>query len=246
MKLKYYLNNFWMAVILILIIAMWIPGAYAYTLDSSAAIPSKIFKCQPSTIYANFSDFAGITAVNVTIGNNLAVMVNGSSLTPHEDYAMSNAGGGQWTYVYGNNASIIWGNKSIVFNVSTGATWATNTTSSYVFVYSDFCTGTGITNVSINGGNYTNRLARDDANFLSWMVQPFVDYWGMVFYVMCVFAIVMAMYIKNQHVGAPLLTGTLLLGLLAAYNKLPDEWKVWMAVIMAAAIVAILWKVFKK
>lgn len=395
-------------------------AAGAYTLSSSSATPSKIYKCQPSVISANFSDYAEITAVTAIIENRNSVLVNGSLLSSHEEFAMSNAGLGQWTYTYGNDPTIVWGNKSIAFNVSygeyyysnfetgfdgydsvvntrtmahsysgnyslavgtgaqtqktitlpsypfeldaavwldtpfsndqfeltmqlstnvrgtvlanypttgtwgyatglatfvdtgipvTGNSWqavkiimhnatnysgyvnnttlfeskpirtagantgigiyrapvtsavyvddirvrnvttvgsGTNTSNSYLFVYSDTCTGTGISNVSIGIGNYTNRLARDEGNLLTFMVQPFVDYWGQIFYVLCVFAIVMTMYIKNQHVGAPLLTGVGLLGFLAAYNLLPDGWKIYMAIIMASVIVGILWKVFKK
>ncbi|KAB2942417.1 MAG: hypothetical protein MPEBLZ_04355 [Candidatus Methanoperedens nitroreducens] len=247
MKLKYYVNNFWASVILaIFILLIFTVAAGAYTLSSSSATPSKIYKCQPSVISATFSDFAAITAVTVIIENKNAILVNGTSLTPYEEYAMANAGGGQWTYTYGNDPTIVWGNKSISFNVSTAGGYAINTTTSYVFVYSDICTGTGISNVSIGIGNYTNRLARDEGNLLTFMIQPFVDYWGQIFYVLCVFAIVMAMYIKNQHVGPPLLTGVGLLGFLAAYNLLPDGWKIYMAIIMAAVIAGILWKVFKK
>jgi len=247
MKLKYYLNNWFIMIIFVFLITfVLVYNVNAYTLDSSSAIPGKIYKCQPSTVYANFSDFTGITGVSVLIDNKFPAMINGTSLMPREVYAMSTTGGGQWTYVYGNNASIVWGNKSIRFNVSTAGGSVVESTGSSVFVYSDDCVGTGITNVSVGAGNYTSRLQLDDANLLTWMIRPFVDYWGQIFYILCVLAIVMTIYIKSQHVGSPLLVGTGLLALLGAYQLLPADWKIWIMVIMAAAIVTILWKVFKK
>lgn len=89
MKLKYYVNNFWASVILaIFILLIFTVAAGAYTLSSSSATPSKIYKCQPSVISATFSDFAAITAVTVIIENKNAILVNGTSLTPYEEYAM--------------------------------------------------------------------------------------------------------------------------------------------------------------
>lgn len=214
--------------------------AQAYTLDSSSSHPSKIFKCQASTIYANLSDFVAVTDANVIMDNNQG----GDDL----NYTMNDLGGGQWRYIFGNDNTTRWGNYSLSFRIVDAAGPHTNTTSSYVFVYSDDCTGSDISNISIGIGNYTNRLMNNNANPILYTAQPYVDYWDFVpglFYILLVFLLVSVTYIKNQHIGAPLLVGVIMVGELVTFYIVPPEVKLWIGVVMAASIVAILWKVFK-
>ena len=150
------------SLILFLLLA---PATSAYTLDSSGVSPERIFKCQPATITANFT--GAITSVDVLINNTHIVMINGTRTDYQGRFTMTDNGGGQWLYVYGNDGSITWGNKSISFEVTEGANQTTNTTDDHIFVYSDACTGTGMTsyqNLSLGLGNNTNRFFTGEVN----------------------------------------------------------------------------------
>lgn len=189
-----------------------------------------------STIPANFSDYASIRSfwLKLTTKHSGAI----------EEYNMTNSGSGRYDYVYGNNNQTAWGNKSVSFIVNEGGVNYTNTSTSYVFVYSDDCIGTNFSNISIGIGNYTNRL-QTGTGFLEWFVTPYTEYWGSSFYIIILFVVIGMIYIKNQDVSQPILMGFIGLAALASSILIPESMRNYIMLIMGVALAAIFWKVFK-
>lgn len=249
MKLKYYLNENLIKIVLLTIIitAIVINIASAYTLDSSNVAPTSVFKCQPALITANFT--GAVTSVDVLINNSQAVMVLGGVLTDStEQFTMTDNGGGNWSYVYGNDANIIWGNKTITFEVTVGAAVTKETTNNYLLVYSDTCTGTGMSsyqNLSLGFGNYTNRFFTGEATVVDFAFYPWIEYLGYVFYILVIFWISLVVYMKNQNIAQPLIILFTSLGALVTTTWLPPEYKPYIIMVMALGLGGIFYKVFK-
>lgn len=249
MKLKYYLNkNICMLVILSFIIsAAIIQNAEAYTLDSSGVTRDKMFKCQKSTITANFT--GTITSVDVMINNTFKVMLAGVLTDSQEKYTMSDLGGGQWSYDYGNNAGLTWGVKSIAFDVLSDGVHYTNTSSAQILVYSDTCMGVNIQgrqNISTGQGNYTKRLWTGEVDILSFALTPWLEYWGYVFYIIAIFWVALIIYMKNQNITQPLIILFLALGTLVTTTWLPPEYKQYVVMLLGLGLGGLLYRIFKQ
>ena len=221
-------------VLLLLVLAALLGPTSAYTLDSVSVSPDHIFKCQPGTIYGNLSEEVDAVYLKLTVKHDLSV----------ETHTMTHQGGGVYKYVYGNDNTTTWGNKTVSFIVTDAAVNYTNSTDYFIFVYSDDCVGTGISNISIGIGNYTNRL-QQDGQFLQFFVQPYLDYWGSAFYLIVLFIMISVIYIKNQDISQPILMGFISLAALAASGLMPLEYRNVLMMLMAAALAGIFWKVFK-
>jgi hypothetical protein len=251
MKLKYYLNENLIGLIIISLIitaaVILINPASAYTLDSSSVKPTAILKCQPVSITANFT--GAITSVDVFINNTQQVMTLGGYIqSSNEQFTMTDNGGGNWSYTYGNNANIIWGNKSITFEVTVGAVVTKETTNNYVMVYSDTCTGTGMSsyqNLSLGFGNYTNKFFNGEATLIDFALNPWIEYLGYVFYIFVIFWISLIVYMKNQNIVQPLIILFTSLGALVTTTWLPPEYKPYIIMIMALGLGGMFYKVFK-
>lgn len=208
--------------------------ATAHTLTGSAAYPDHIFKCQRSIIWGNFS--GGVIS---DVWLKLTRATDGAQ----EVYLMTSAGAGKYNYSYGNSNLTTWGNKSISYIVKDGGVNSTNTSSAYVFVYSDDCTGSNMTNMSLGIGNYTNRL--NTMGFIEWFAVPYTEYWGDAFYFLLIVIAVSMVYMKNQNIAQPILIAFIGLALLAGSLLIPAEYRQYAMLLMGLGLAAIFWKVFK-
>lgn len=231
----------------LVICILLIQSTQAYTLDNSSVTREKMFKCQTSTIIANFS--GSITNVDVMINNSQNVMINGSLTDSTEKYTMSNLGGGKWSYDYGNNAAIIWGNKILAFDVTAGGLHYTNTSNRTILVYSDSCTGVNIQgqqNISTGLGNYSRRLWTGELDILGFALMPWLEYWGYLFYVIVIFWVALIVYKKNQNITMPLIILFLSLGVLVTTTWIPPEYKQYIVMLLGLGLGGVLYRIFKQ
>ena len=237
---------------ILIIIALTMMGS-AETLISSGIstpsysfVPNKIFKCQVTTITANYTTTEGdISKVDLVL--------TPSNSFPTEEYLMVNLGSGHWAYTYGNNNLTTWGNKSISFNVTSTLPIGhyVNTTNLYLFIYSDQCTGSniqGYQNVSYaqtGFGNRTRLLFTGQQNIIQFSTQPYLDYFRLSIYLLMLFSFCAIVYIKNQSVMQPIMLA--FLGVAAFVNQLyiPMQFKIYILLIISIATVAIFWRLFK-
>ena len=217
---------------------IWIT-AYSIDLDSMASYPQTIFKCQLSKIYANFT-LTNIESVTMLLTNkyrpNIAV----------ESLEMVDLGSGIWYYEYGNDNTTEGGNKTLTFNAYIYGS-PTVFSSGHIFVYPDDCVGDSIVgwrNITMMTGNYTKKLQSGDDLF-TWIQRPLLEYWGYIIYLIVIFLISGAIYMKNQSIAQPFLISMISLALLTASNLIPPEWRNYMILLMAGIMAAMAWKVFK-
>lgn len=249
MKLKYYISaNLIKALLISMLLFIFIlQPSNGYTLSNSTVVPNKIFKCQPATIYANFSDFAAIT--DVWVFPNKTVMLNGSYVLGYNRIQMTNFGGGQYRVAFGNNASLIYGNKTLTFQVYEGATVSYNETTTYVVVFSDTCTGTGLTNyTALNGsfsnfGNYTSRLwTNPNYTLLDFAIQPWTDYWGYFFYLFIIGIVASSVYQKSQNIWQPILVAFTGLAALVGTTAVPPEFRNYIVLLLGIGFGAVVYR----
>lgn len=248
MKLKYYLSPALVKLVIIsFIIALFLlPAVQGYTLDSSSVNPTGIFKCQPAVITANVT--GTVTNIDVMINNTVKVMIRGTLIDSKEKYTMTDLGAGHWRYAYGNDPAIIWGNKTIEFEVTEGGLKYVNDTGLHVLVYSDECTGVdiqGYQNISTGLGNYTSKFFTGEADIVAFALNPWIEYWGYVFYIIVVFWIALIVYMKNQLIIQPILIIFICLGALASTTWLPPEIKNYVIMILGLGLGGMFYKVFK-
>ncbi len=248
-KLKYYINvNLLKLIALSFIIALLIiHAAQAYTFDGSNVSANQIYKCQKSTISANFTGV--ITSVDVMINNTNPVMIAGIMTDSREKYTMNNIGGGLWQYDYGNNAGATWGVKNIAFDVLAGGVHTTETSAARILVYSDNCIGVNIQgqqNISTGMGNYTRRLWTGEVNILSFAMRPWLEYWGYFFYIICIFWIAGLVYFKNQNISQPLIILFIGLGALVTTTWLPPAFKQYVVMLLGLGLGGLLYRIFKQ
>lgn len=215
------------------------------SLDSYGVNPQKILKCQTTNISANFTGAVGAVTLYVNISG---VMVNGTTQSEINSYAMINIGGGTWVYYYGNDPAMLWGNKSISFKADTNP--SANDTQDHVFVYSDECTGTDILsyrNTSFRGnfGNYTRSIFDGSQNILEFAESPFLNKIGNVIYVLIMFLICVVIYIKNQSVMQPIIIVFITAASLMGSNLIPDQYRIYLLLMTAVATAAIFWRLGK-
>lgn len=225
--------------IMLFILGMQI--AQAAALDNYSTYPTKIFKCQQSDIYANYSNFADILTVTAVLQER-----NGTTtLVP-----MVNVVNGDWAGSYGNDNQTAWGNKSITFRATNLGGSYDNTTTAFIFVYSDECTGTNIqgyknTTLRSGFGNYTQSLFTGEKNLMEFSLQPYLDYFGYAIYLLVLFTICGVLYIKNQSVMQPLMMGFIgLIGLITS-GLVPAPFKNYILLFMGVAMAAIFWRLVK-
>lgn len=215
----------------------------AATLDSFNTTPHKIFKCQASIISANYSGSGSIVSVDA--------LINTSRIGLSETLTLTNNSNGNYSGSYGNDNTIQWGNKTVSFLVTTAGGTYINSSTAYVFVYSDVCTGTNIQsykNVSLRSGgfgNYTRPLFTGEKNLLEFAIQPFLDYWGAAIYLLMMFTICGVIYIKNQSVIQPLMIAFITVAVLVSSNLIPAPYKNYILIFMGVALTAVFWRVFK-
>jgi len=255
MKLKYYIGNKMIALIIIsfIISLLVIQNVDAYSLTSSGASPDKIFKCQTTTIFANFSDFAAITSVSVTLTNQ-RIQEHGIVYSNVTTLAMTDAGSGTWTASFGGNPNMLRGRRTMSFSVSAGATTTVGSAST-VLVYSDTCTGTvtGYTGISSGLGRYTNMIYSGQFSFLGtsletsivgWALFPWVEVWGYLFYVLLVFTVCTTVYLKTQNITQPLVIGIFLLLIFSATTVVEPAYRQWVVFIIGLCLAALYYKIF--
>lgn len=250
--------------IVILFILMMLPMvASAYTLDSSGANPNAIYRCQPSTITANFSGGGTITAVSLVLVNtaeNLHAIPykNGILNYSNEEIPMSyNAGTGIATYTYGNDANTMNGYKSISFKVTDGVT-TTVSTGAHLMVYSDTCVGTnaqGYQNITAGtyvGGKYTKQLFTTNQSaplaLLGWIFTPLSEpaHLGSFFWFAIIVIITILIYMNSNNVIQPLISFTVMMGLIVGSSIIPPSYNKYIYLAIVFAIAGIFYKVIKK
>jgi hypothetical protein len=255
MKLKFYINaRVLMLILFSVVIVLLLINNSSATLLTSSATPTSIFKCGASTITSTVSD-TGITSFNATLSSLRPVqpMMPGSGRTGFETQStiinMTNISG-VWTGTFGNDATLLWGTRSITYNV-------TNTTGSHVysssttlFVYSDACVGTNkqnYTQINPTGmGNYTSRLWTSDMNLLTFALYPWIQYWGYLFYLLVIGTIVSVLYLKTQNIVQPLVIGLLLLLLAAGTTIVPPTWRNGIVFLIALMLTVIYYRLFTR
>ncbi len=205
---------------------------------NSSVYPHQIFKCQSAKIYANFS----ITDLDGVIMNLTQRYKSGT-----ESVEMVDLGEGTWYYEYGNDNITTSGNKTITFRETKDDYYYLSGGSNFIFVYPDACTGTDLgswRNISLGTGNYTSKL-QTEGSILTWLMIPWLEYWGYIIYLIIIFLITGIIYMKNQSIAQPFLIGFISLALLASSTLIPSEWKNYIMLLMSVVMAALVWKVFK-
>jgi len=208
---------------------------------NSNSSPHKIFKCQTTTISANYSTPANVTSVIAIITER-----NGTEY----NWAMQKINNSAFLLTYGNDNMTDWGNKTIDFQATVGNDSFITETDTYVFVYSDECTGTSIgsyknTSSRSEFGNYTTPLFSGDKSILETAEQPYLDYWGYGIFVLIMFGMMGVLYIKTQGVAQPLMIAFLWIAALVGSSFIPSPYKVYILFLMAAGIATIFWRLSK-
>lgn len=215
---------------------------------SSNANPTHILKCGESTISATFSD-AGITTVDAILTSVKPVkpMVPGSGRVTTETETTvvpMTWNGTYWVGTFGNDADLLWGERTVTYLIDGTNSFSSSST---VFVYSDTCTGTGLTNYTQNTpslmGNYTKKLWQG-MDPVSWILYPWLQVWGYLFYVLVTFTIVTTIYLKTQNVTQPLVIGIFLLLIFASTSVVDVTYRQWVIFIIGLALSALYYKVF--
>jgi hypothetical protein len=245
MKLKYYLNQKVISLLLIGILILILSPSNTQAINNSSISPQKIFKCQETAIIVNLSGYTvHYVYVNVNISG---IMKNGSAQSESNSYNMTNLTDGTYIYYYGNDQNMLWGNKSVTF---TPDTMPTIDYGDHIFVYSDECTGTniqGYRNTTFRGsfGNYTGALFTGEQNVLEFAQQPFLGHIGSVIYVLIMMTICIIIYMKTQSVMTPVIIAFITAASLVGSNLIPPEFRLYALLITAAATAAIFWRLGK-
>ena len=252
MKLKYYISHSLIKhIIIVLLIATIFVSieARAYTLDSNISVKS-IFKCQQTTIWANITGGVGITGVDVWVNNTNLVFANGTDISTYTKYAMTDFGANHWYYTYGNDPTLIHGNKTLSFDVVSGGIKTYNNNVLQFLVYSDKCTGANIVNYTqINGGygQYTTRLWTTNINIVEFGLYPWVEYWGYFFYLIIIAVTCISVYMKTEKIIAPILIAVISLGIFATTTLpiIPPDFRQQITMILGLAVGGIMYRIFK-
>ncbi len=245
MKLKYIFLFF-------VCLIFMIQSVSATTLSSSVLSNENMFKCQATTITATFSDDI-ITNLSATFYGQ-QIMEKGRLLRPKDTISMSKISPNVWQGTYGNDASLKWGEKNIVYTDNSNNIYSGGS----VFVYGDTCTGTDVTKytqVSSGMGRYTRLLYQENFSFfgtsmetslIGWAIYPWIEVIGYVLYILVIFIICSTVYLKTQNVTQPLIIAVLMFLVLASTAVIPNEYRKWILVILALGIAALYYRVFVK
>jgi hypothetical protein len=217
---------------------------------STNVTPSKIFKCQPTTLVVEFDDDA-ITTLTATFQGQ-GIIERGIYIFPIDSIGMNKIYANVWQGTYGNDATLTWGLKTIIYTDNADVTYPGGT----VFVYSDMCVGTDITNYTgissglgrytsmIYGGKFTFFGTSIETSFIGWAIYPFLEYWGYLFYLIVVFMVCSTIYLKTQNVTQPLVIAVILLLVLASSAVIEPVYRKWIVVILALGIGVLYYRVF--
>ncbi len=228
--------------------------SHLISLISSSTLPSSIFKCQPSIITATFVG-SGITNVFAIVSSTKAVqpMVIGSGrITPETqstNVTMTSSDGLNWTGTFGNDNTLLWGERSISYVVINNGT-NTILSSSTIFVYSDACTGTGVQNYTqmpTGLGKYTKKIFNgQESNLLEFALYSWVEVWGYLFYFLTIATISAVIYLKTQQVTQPLVVGLVLLLVSAGTTVVPPTYRNAIVFVIALILAVIYYRVFTR
>jgi len=231
-------------IIIILLISM--NSASAITYSNGSVSDSPIFKCQPTTIYANFSVYSGITSVYTQLSNKPPrPMIYGVQQYGVEELLMTNAGTGHYYLNYANDPDTINGNKNIVFKVYDGASNTTISTSLELIVAPDTCVGTvtNYTQISSGLGRYTNMLYTDpNINLGTWVLYPYVEMFGFAFYVIIILVVTGVIYIGSRTITTPAVAALFLLLGFASAVTLPTSWILYVLFVFMIAFAVIAYR----
>ncbi len=231
----------------ILFIGLIVCPASASVLTSSAS-PDYILKCSPSTISATFSD-AGVTSVNAILTSVKAVqpMVPGSGRTTPETQSTTVAlsyNGTFWVGTFGNDANLLWGERDISYVLNGVTTYSPGTK---VFVYSDVCTGTDLTNytqLDSGLGKYTSKLYTG-MDLVTWSYYSWIEYFGYMFYVLIIFMVVVIQYMKSQNIIQPLIiTIFMMLVGVSTIVVVPSDWQNYVIMVIGLLIGIVYYRLF--
>jgi len=219
------------------------------TLLTSSASPDKIFKCGYSTISTSFTG-SNVTNVFAIISSTQAVqpMIPGSGRITPETQSTNitlTYNGSYWVGTFGNNSSLLWGNRSVTYVVINNGT-ETFSSSSTIFVYNSAgtCTGTGqnsYQNYTSSVGNRTSMLVNSNLNLLEWGLYAWLNLFGYLFFVILVLTLTVSVAMKTQDIYSALIVSIIVLILLFASNFIPVEYVAFILFI-EALIIAVTWK----
>jgi hypothetical protein len=238
--------------LLFLSFIIFIQCVSATTLVSSTVSVEKIFKCQATIITATFNN-DDIISLSATL-NGQMIMEGGRVLRPADTVVMNKISNGVWQGTYGNDENLKWGEKSISFSDNNNVVYTGGT----LFVYSDKCTGTGVTKYTqINSGmgRYTRLLYQEnftfigtsmETSFIGWALYPWTEIFGYVLYLFVVFIICSTIYIKTQNLTQPLTIAVIMLLVMATTIVIDPIYRKWILIILAIAIGAIYYRLFVK
>lgn len=237
-------------ILIFLIFSIMMINPSSAALLTSSATPSSIFKCQPSIVAATFND-GGVVSVNALLTSTKAVapMIPGSGRVIPETETTNITlawNGTNWVGIFGDNSALLRGERSVSYLVNGVTSYPSSTT---VFVYSDKCTGTSVTNytqIITPMGNYTALLIRSDINLLTFSLYPYIQYWGYLFYFLVMATVVGVIYLKTQNITQPLTVGLLLLLVVAGTTVMPPSWRNGVIFIIALLITIIYYRLFTR
>ncbi len=224
------------------------------TIVSSSVSPDKIFKCGESIISLN--TLGAVTSVDAIVSPTQMVqpMIPGSGRTTPE-WAPTviipmTYNGTYWNGIFGNDPTLLWGTRSISFNITDGTSiiFPTNLT---IFVYNSIetCTGTGknsYQNYTHGIGNYTNRLASSDMDLLTWSIYPWLQYWGYMFYMIIIFITIVVVYMKTQNAMHVLFTLFIFLIVLSTTGAVPMSYRSYVIAFIALCLAAVFYRLYTR
>jgi len=251
MKLKYYINtNLLKLILLSFVVSLIFISSASAALLTSDITPNQIFKCQPAIISATFSD-GGIVSVDAIVSTTESVLPgwqSGSNVRRTESTTVNLAFNGTfWVGTFGNNASLLWSTRSITYLVNGVTTYPSAST---VLVYSDSCTGTGVTSYkNISSGlnmTYTDSLLSSNISFFDWLVSPYTNTMGVLFFFIIISIIVILTYMKSHNLISTMLVGILLVILVSNTNYIPTEYQGLVKILIALGLASLLIYIFVK
>lgn len=251
MKLKYYTESILKIFLILSVILILFTQISSAAILTSTVSEDNIFKCQGSLISATFDD-AGIISVNALVSSKVAVnpMLPGSGRTlPETETTVVPMvlAGGIWTGTFGNNSNLLWGTRTITYQVDTGVI-NNYLSGSEIFVASDRCTGIGKTNytqIITPLGNYTRLLiTHPEMNLLDLAIYVWVQWWGYMFYVLLIFMVCTSVWFKSESIIYPIVAAFVMLMGLSTSGYIPLEYRNYFLLAMGTCIGIVYYLVF--
>jgi len=256
MKFKIYTELILKIMLYSIVFILFFSNISSAAILTSDATPNKIFRCGESTISATFDD-VGITSVRAWANATDAVnpMIPGSGRVSPEIAAPINItmtfNGTYWVNsTFGDNSTMLWGNRGITYVVTAGGTniYPSSTT---IFVYNSAstCTGTGknsYQNYTRGIGNYTNKVMSGDMDLLTFSIYPWIQYWGYLFYMIVIFVTVVVIYMKTQNAMHVLYSLFVFLLVISATGAIDVSYRSYVISFIALCIAAVLYRLYAR